>query len=202
MLGSVVGVVGTLQATEVLKELVGRRLEPRRPAPHLRCACQPLRDADRGLGPREPAHRPQPDDQRLVDTCAGQDRPGLRGLAPCAQRRGHLRRHSGSHAIHQLHTKLVPCRIASACYGLAAGDDPDASARDCAAAGWAATRVRRHRLHGGRLLYGRRGSEPPRTRPKRRCLPIARSSSAGNARSSASARSCARRSRPSAPPRT
>ena len=82
VLGAAVGVIGTLQATEVLKEIVGHRREPGRPAAALRCAGDALhRDQDR-LGPGQSALGHSADHPRSVDPCgraAGRSVRGLRG---------------------------------------------------------------------------------------------------------------------------
>ena len=75
MLGSVTGVIGTLQATEVLKEIlgIGTGLAGRLLI-YDALGC-PLRDGQRRVGPRQSPHRAQPVDHGPVGACDGRDDP-------------------------------------------------------------------------------------------------------------------------------
>ncbi len=86
VLGAAVGVLGTLQATEVLKEILGLGDSLAGRLVHLRCAILPLqRDQDR-LGPGQSAVRQEPDHPRSVDPCGRRRRRRVRGVNREARR--------------------------------------------------------------------------------------------------------------------
>ena len=80
VLGAAVGVLGTLQATEVLKEILGARRQPGRAARALRCARLPLQRDQDCVGRGQSALGQEPDHPRSVDP-RGRGRRGVCALA-------------------------------------------------------------------------------------------------------------------------